>query len=341
MNDFKTLIVILNWNGSQDTLDCCRSLNNIPRISHGATDVLIIDNGSTNESIEDIRSGLIEQFGKPENYVIASDIKEIYNVSEALSYGKFYLFCSRINHGFARGCNLGAKHALGQGYEYILFLNNDTVVEPDFLEQLFSSIKMADAVIPQIRYYHDNNLIWNCGGSISKFGSRSYYYAKQNINNVTFADPEFKITFATGCCILFSTKYFNHIGLFTEKFFFGEEDIELSLRLMKENARVVCNTKSIIYHKVGASIQGDPEKILRKAYIHYLNRFINMKLHLGKIWYVWIIPSSLKVIFNLLFINKINIGKSLLFLKALLLDSICLSEVSKDKFESVLKCGIK
>ncbi|MDK9356976.1 glycosyltransferase [Lelliottia wanjuensis] len=341
MNDIRTLIVLLNWNGSLDTLDCCESLNQIHRVSQGSTDVLIVDNNSTEQSLKELRDGLELKFGHAHQYEISSYLKEEYSLYEILSYGKFSLFCSRINHGFSRGCNIGARYALEQNYEYILFLNNDTIVEPNFLEPLFNSVENSDAVIPQIRYHHDKNLIWNCGGSISKFGSRKYNYAKQNIRNITFPANIFPVSFATGCCILFRTKYFNEIGLFSEKFFFGEEDIELALRLLKRKAKVLCNIDSIIYHKVGASLQGNPEKLLRKAYIHYLNRFVNMKMHLGKLWYLWLIPSTLKVFLNLLVINKATISTSIIFIKALLLDSFSLWEVNKDKFESILKCGIK
>lgn len=337
----KILVILLNWNGSQDTIECCKSLAKIEPLASTLVDVLIIDNNSSIEQLEFLESGLSCQFGKPKGLSLESELIDDYNLVSAKSYENFILFISKTNHGFSRGCNLGALYAYMHKYDYVLFLNNDTVVEPNFLEPLIDTIETNDAVIPQIRYYHDKKLMWNCGGSISRFGARKYNYAKERIVNIKFPDTIFPVTFATGCCILFRTKFFNSIGSFSEKFFFGEEDIELALRLMKIRARVACDTRSIIYHKVGASIQGDPERILRKSYIHYLNRFVNMKLQLGVFWYFWIIPSAIKVFLNLLYINKISFGQALFFIKHLLSDSLILLEVNKEKFESVLSRGIK
>lgn len=341
MNDSKTLIVLLNWNGSQDTIDCCRSLTNVKRVSEGSADVLIIDNCSKNESVEFLTAGMENLLGDSTEIQISSELKSEYDLHRTVAYQNFHLFLSGRNHGFARGCNLGSIYAENNLYEYVLFLNNDTVVETDFLEPLLNSLKTADSVIPQIRYFYDKNIIWNCGGEISKFGSRKYFFAKKNIQDISFKKPVFPVSFATGCCIIFRTNYFKKIGRFSEKFFFGEEDIELSLRLRKLNAVVLCDTKSLIYHKVGASIQGEPEKLLRKAYIHYLNRFVNMKFHLGALWFLWLIPSTMKVFINLLVINKITIKCALKFVHILLRDSSSLSEVNKDKFDSVLQSGIK
>lgn len=340
-NKKKLLIILLNWNGSQDTLACCESIKDVQKFNQGLADIIIIDNDSNMDSYKYLCGGLEELFGESQEISVSHDLINNYGLIDTQVCNNVYLFRCSLNHGFAKGCNLGAEYAEQNGYEYVLFLNNDTVVEADFLEPLLASIDSADAVIPQIRYYHDKSLMWNCGGKISRFGSRKYYFAKKHINDISFPGAIFRVTFATGCCLLFKTVYFKKIGRFTERFFFGEEDVELALRLLKSKAKVVCNTHSIIYHKVGASIQGSPERLLRKAYIHYLNRFVNMKLHLGITWYLWLIPSILKVMINLLRINKLDLRSSYAFLKSLISDSLSLTEVDKQKFESVLKDGIK
>ncbi len=99
--------------------------------------------------------------------------------------------------------------------------------------------------------------------------------------------------------MLMKTKFYINSGMFTEKFFFGEEDIDYALRLKKQQAKVACVPCSIIYHKVGSSLAGDMNKLTRKAFIHYVNRFINMKSHLGFIWYLWLIPAVAKMVLNL------------------------------------------
>ncbi|HCR2230389.1 TPA: glycosyltransferase family 2 protein, partial [Enterobacter cloacae subsp. cloacae] len=132
--------------------------------------LVIIDNDSNNDSYDYLCDGLEKLFGQPQNITISNHLFDDYKLTATKAYQNVYLFRSSLNHGFAKGCNLGAKYAEQNDFEYILFLNNDTVVEPDFLKPLLESIDNFDAVIPQIRYHHDKNLMWNCGGEISKFG---------------------------------------------------------------------------------------------------------------------------------------------------------------------------
>ncbi|WP_338564494.1 hypothetical protein [Erwinia sp. E_sp_W01_6] len=173
------------------------------------------------------------------------------------------------------------------------FLNNDTVVEPDFLELLIKKLDVATAVIPQIRFYSNKEIIWNCGGDINKYGKRKYFFSNVNGEHVNFSSGTFDITFATSCCLLFKVNSFIEIGMFTEDFFFGEEDIDLSLRMKERKLKMICEPASIIYHKVGASLAGDQRRLINKSYIHYLNRYINIRKHLGIKWYIWLIPSTL------------------------------------------------
>lgn len=339
MYNKKTLIIILNWNGSQDTIDCCVSLSKSAEIANDNTSVLIIDNNSNAESLIKLKCGLESCFGSSNYLNLDEDISHEYNLSSYCSFGTFSLICSNVNHGFARGCNLGAKLANKLKYEYILFLNNDTVVERDFLKPLLTMIKDNDAVIPQIRYFHDKNLIWNCGGEINIFGSRKYYFAGDNANEIEVPKFPFRITFATGCCILFRTDYFLKSGLFSERFFFGEEDIDYALRLKKIKAKIFCVTQSIIYHKVGASLAGDLTKLRRKAFIHFLNRFINMKKHLGLFWPIWIIPAIFKMIVNLKVIYKLSFFQTIAFSYKILTNAIIKSRVEKSYFEKIMNEG--
>jgi len=336
----KSLLILLNWNGSEDTLACCDSLTK----DSEPYDVLIIDNASEEENfsklLHGLRGGVCEVVNDSLQDNALLDEYQVH-VSAILRYGhkKLFVLRSSVNHGFAKGCNLGARYASIYGYSSIMFLNNDTVVESDFFPKMLTTLKNCDAVIPQIRYFHDKSLIWNCGGDITKYGKRKYHFANQHANCNVPGNLEFSITFATGCALLFRTDYFIKIGMFSEKFFFGEEDIDLSLRLMKLQSKLICNPQAVIYHKVGASLAGDSTKLLRKAYIHYLNRFVNMKNHLGIMWFPWLIPSTIKIVINLMRINKLSLGESLHFAFKILKDAFVLEEVNKSKFETILNKG--
>ncbi|MEJ4044808.1 glycosyltransferase family 2 protein [Erwinia sp. SLM-02] len=335
------LVVVLNWNGTIDTIECSRSLarNNINY------DVLIIDNDSRTDQYEFLQDGLTDLSHNAcwEVELSNSKLASEYEIKKGFAYSvndvNFFLLKSSVNHGFARACNLGAKYAKEKKYEQVLFLNNDTVVEDDFFPYMLEALKTNDAVIPQIRYFHNKKIIWNCGGSISRFGKRDYLFANRSIEDVNLGEKNISITFSTGCALLFRTDYFIDIGMFSEKFFFGEEDIDLSLRLKSLKASVVCVPKSIIYHKVGASLTGDKTKLVRKAYIHYLNRFVNMKNHLGLLWYPWLMPSLMKVFMNVISINKLSLFKAMLFTFKLLVDSLKLNCVDRNKFESTINNG--
>ncbi|WP_145338952.1 glycosyltransferase family 2 protein [Pantoea sp. PSNIH1] len=337
----KTLIIILNWNGSHDTIECCKSLNLSIGLLKNKADIFVLDNNSNYTDYVNLEDSFADVYGDCESLNCNDDFfKNLSLISLKAYRGQgVRLLRSSVNHGFARGCNIGAMFAKKMGYKNILFLNNDTIVENDFLEPLLDSLTHHDAVIPQIRYDYDRNIIWNCGGILNKFGKRKYFFAKKDVNHVSFPAESFEISFATGCCILFKTSFFSKIGCFSEKFFFGEEDIELSLRLLKLKAKMICNTKSIIFHKVGSSITGSPERLLRKAYIHYLNRLVNMKDHLGLIWYIWLLPSLSKIVINLIYINKIGINKSLSVAFKLFKDAIRLNSVDKFEFERILNEG--
>ncbi|QML60062.1 glycosyltransferase family 2 protein [Escherichia coli] len=334
------LTVILNWNGTDDTIACINSILSHPEIH---TDIVIIDNDSCQLQYEKLQVEL--QSYERSDSIKLSDFENGVEVVAINFYIKnsshIYLVKAKTNYGFSKGCNAGAFFAEKLNYEYVLFLNNDTEVEHNFLSLLIDDIKKENitAVIPQIRYFYDKNKIWNCGGSISSYGSRNYYYSNQDYRYINKFDRYIPVSFATGCCILFRTREFLELGMFTEKFFFGEEDIELSLRLLKMNKVIICDTESIIYHKVGASITGDKQKLLRKSYIHYLNRLINMKTYLGWKWFLWLIPSVTKIIINLIKINKVNFCELCKFTYAIVIDAYKSKGVDKEKFERTLKDG--
>ena len=337
----KCATIILNWNGSTDTIACIKSIIDNPE---DQTDLIIIDNNSDCEQYNTLREyifglSVVDTFANP-SFPNNAEVEQS-DLFHKRSL-KIYLIRMKTNYGFSKACNAGAYLAEQLGYQYILFLNNDTEVTDGFLQSLIGELEAKReviAVIPQIRYFHNKNKIWNCGGDISKYGNRKYFYANADYRNISDNVKKININFATGCCILFRTKEFLTIGMFTEKFFFGEEDIELALRLKLLNKKMLCDMNSIIYHKVGASISGDQSKLLRKAYIHYLNRLVNMKAYLGAKWYIWMLPSVVKIMLNIIRLNKVSVRQFFRFITAIVLDAYKSESVDKAKFEKILRDG--
>lgn len=256
-----TAIIVLNWNGTDDTLACLESLIK----AEGHFCVYVVDNGSSDDSQTRI-GAWIEGHGEMDVRLVPLD----------------------RNYGFARGNNMGIAVARQDNPDSYLLLNNDTEVSPDFLVRLQAFSKRSPQyriLTPKINYFYDKQKIWNCGGKLS-FGFRKYHYAGQSNSAVRETDY-IPISFITGCALFFYPELLDEQGrLLTERFFFGEEDFELSLRMKEKNVAMACVLDSLIYHKVGATV-GKTQGV-SKYYMHYLNRFIDVRLHFGAVKYaVW------------------------------------------------------
>lgn len=304
-----TAIIILNWHGADDTIACLESLKK----AEGIFRVYVVDNGSTDDSLSRISA-----------WIDANTGLEV----ELCPLDK--------NYGFAKGNNKGIARARTLNPDSYLLLNNDTEVEPDFLIRLqdFSKRNPQYKVLtPQINYYYDKNKVWNCGGRLF-FGFRKYYYAGFPASTIKEKDY-IPVSFVTGCALFFYPEILNEEGmLFTERFFFGEEDFELSMRLHKENKSIACVLDSLIYHKVGASIGRSPS--VSKVYLHNLNRFINVRLHFGVFKYMLWLLLSVPLLFKHLYGATGNLALSFILARSLVCDACKKDRVTQTDFNKIL-----
>ena len=268
MFGMKTAIIVLNWKGADVTIDCLRSLVE----ADGDFFVIVADNGSGDGSVEKISSWLSSSGVQYKTVVEGEEAGVTCNSGEMLLYA-----LSR-NYGFARGNNMGIHLAMQSLPDNVLLLNNDTEVCKDFLVRLcdFRSAHPEFPVLtPLINFYSDKQRVWNAGGRL-RYGFRSYYYAGCSPDCIV--EKEYKeISFVTGCALFVPVSLLDEKNrLLTERFFFGEEDFEFSIRMEKSGIKMACVLGSLIYHKVGTSLnkqQNTPGKV----YIHYLNRFIDVR----------------------------------------------------------------
>lgn len=224
-------IIIVNWNGAQDTVDCIDSLRKINPPAGGQNyKIFLIDNGSSDDSFSRFQS----------LYAGAKDI-ELIKVNE--------------NLGFSGGNNIGIKSALGARFDYILLLNNDTTVEPDFLNEL---VKVAEGdekigiVGPKIYYYNEPNRIWFGGGKFSWFGGGKHLQYDEMDNHPDETEPR-KTAYMTGCALLIKSNVIEKIGLLEESFFMYYEDTDWCLRARKDGYKILYAPSAKIYHKVSRS----------------------------------------------------------------------------------------
>ncbi len=304
-----TDVVILNWNGGADTIACLESLG--AQTSRDVR-VVIVDNGSEDDSVARIGDW-------------ASDRNAALEVIE-----------NGDNLGFAAGCNVGIRHALAAGADYVMLLNNDTVLAPDVVGILVRFLDQHPdyaAVTGQIRYA-DRPVIWNCGGDLTWFGSRKYLYGEQPVARVPQTGWR-RITFVTGCAALVRASVFREQGLLTERFFFGEEDYDFSRRLRRAHLLIASCLDAVITHRVGSSIdRAAPPVALGRYYVYYLNRFIDMRDHYPRpVWWLWRWASLAYVLPRLKMSRGLSWRAVARLGRKLLRDSSRLDGVSKELFE--------
>ena len=226
MIDKSVNVFVLNWNGEAIILDCLRSLDKVTYVN---TNIILIDNGSTDRSVDIIK-------------------KEFPNI-EIIMVNK--------NLGYAGGNNYGFMSAKYQS-EYSIFINNDTIVSPDFIEPLIKSLNddfLIKQTAPKILYADDPETFWFAGGYINLLFGWIRHRGIRKIDKGQY-DKITIIDYATGCCFCIRTKDFELFNMFDESFPMYGEDVDLSLRIRKLGGSIRYIPQSKIWHKVSASMGG-------------------------------------------------------------------------------------
>ncbi|HUV45510.1 MAG TPA: glycosyltransferase family 2 protein [Dehalococcoidia bacterium] len=260
MNYPKVSIIILNWNGLEDTIECLESLK---KISYPNYEVIVVDNGSKGNDAQVLE----EKFG---DYI--------------------HLIKNDKNYGYAEGNNIGIRYALSNSQpDYVLLLNNDTVVDPEFLTEM---IKVAETntaigiVGPKLYYYDNPNQLQSLWGKIDlrkgqvseipkmvaeKF--KSVELDKGQYNQIREVDS------IKGCCFLIKKRTLEDIGLLDKSYFSFWEETDYCLRATKKNYKTVYVPNAKAWHK-GAQSEKKVPGLSR--YYMTRNRFKFMKKHATK-----------------------------------------------------------
>lgn len=287
-------IIILNWNGYEDTIECIRSVQNNDYSNYC---IVVVDNGSEKENFNKLKSWCSDRFSTFISYskqeAEAGGIDSSENLANiAVAKNRLIFLENNENLGFAAGNNVGLKYVLKNNAPFAMLLNNDTVIEKDSITILMDFLNSHNeyvAATPQIRYFEPNDKIWNCGGKIMWFGNRKYYFAGDNISKVPLSGFR-RVSFITGCALLFRPAI---TGILTERFFFGEEDLDFSFRQKIAKRKMACCFSSIIYHKISVSFKKVDSSVLGSLYIYYLSRLINNRQYSSSFMFI------IKIIMNL------------------------------------------
>jgi GT2 family glycosyltransferase len=222
--------VIVNWNGWRDTLDCLASLRDQ---EYGNLQILVVDNGSTDDSVERIRSAFPE--------------------ARLIETGK--------NIGFPSGCNVGLRAALAGSAEFVWMLNNDTVCPPDTLRKLIRravASPEAGLVGTVLLYAHDPTKVQAWGGG----RIRPWIAFSTHFHAPTEFGPNCYTTFAS---VLVRREIFEEIGLLYEGFFMYCDDTDLCLRMQKTRWKIVMAEDTAVLHKEGASTTTGQKPFMTKV----------------------------------------------------------------------------
>jgi GT2 family glycosyltransferase len=234
-------LVLVNYNSAQDTVQCLESLF---RVTYQNLSIILIDNASTDRSLDVITSWLSQR------EIPFSSV----NISQKQNNFEFRLIIlkSDVNLGFGGACNQGIARALENNIPFVLLLNNDTSVEPEFIDHLMTTMLSSEnvgAVGGKILYADDRRRIWYCGGRIDFVRCMAHHFDKDK-------QEEFETGFITGCTMLLNMNAIRRIGMFDERYFLNVEDWDLSYRLKAAGWTLRVNPRAVIYHKISGSIGG-------------------------------------------------------------------------------------
>jgi len=222
-------IVVLNWNGLNDTLTCIESLQHV---HYKQRRVVIVDNGSTDGSVDALRT--------------------------ARSRLDFELIETGMNLGYSGGNNAGIRHALDRGAEFILILNNDTVVDPMVLDELVNAADDHPEVGcfgPWVFYMHDPRRLWWAGAAWSSNGLAFTCPGRGRLADEV--SPERASADAiVGAALFFRASVPRRIGLLDERFFLCNEEYDWCCRARRAGFQCLTVPTARVWHKVSASFGG-------------------------------------------------------------------------------------
>jgi GT2 family glycosyltransferase len=326
-------IHILNWNNFVDTKEC---LNSILKYDNNPSfRLFVIDNNSELESFNEFVIWADEVF-KNVRVIKQDDIKaNIVNKSLPPGIDSLYIIRNHDNLGFANGNNVGLSISKNLGTESVLLLNNDTLITKNAITTLYEYLISSDVsvVTPQIRFAANREVIWNCGGKFAWHGNRKYFYNDSHISSLP-SPTALDVQFVTGCCLMYD---FKNIGFLSEKFFFGEEDFEFSLRCQNEGYKIKCILSSVIYHKVSASRKLAENREEGSYYLHQLQRVINVKNFFSPPKFYCFYILMLIAIVGYLFKRKSRLSTYYSFLSLFIKESLSMKKITKSFYLECIK----
>jgi len=274
----KVVVIVLNWNGKKDTFECLQSLKHLDYPNY---EIIVVDNASTDGSQKFIRKNF------PEITLIENE----------------------RNLGFGGGLNVGIEEARNRGANYVLCLNNDVVVDRNFLKELVKVGELSDKIgglCPMEYYYIEPDRI-NCAGGMVGL-VRDKVFGHGELDRGQF-DKVRETWLLCGPAMMLKLKALSDVGLFDTSYFYGPEDKDMALRLIKKGYKIVFVPHAKLWHKRRGATSGKITPL--NVYFHARNFLLFAKKHASNklelffsILYFWLLDFPLILLRALIFGDK-------------------------------------
>jgi hypothetical protein len=244
-------VILLNWNGKQDTLACLESLR---QVDYADFTTIVVDNGSNDGSVPAIRSA--------------------FPAVTILETGQ--------NLGFSGGNNVGIRYALANKFDYLLLLNNDTVVAPDILKVLIATSQTrpdAGFLGAKIYFHSQPDRLWYAGARWLPDRADCIHVGGGQIDDGRqWADVQ-ETDYACGCALFAQATTIRDVGLLETSFFALWEEVDWCYRARRKGYKSLFVPDAKVWHKISASFDGGANKP-HYEYYYWRNRLLWMERNL-------------------------------------------------------------
>lgn len=249
-NKAKVYVIIVNWNGWKDTIVCLESLANV-NTNRASLEIVVVDNGSTNESVSQIRR----------------------------KFPKITLLPMEKNLGFTGGNNVGINYAVDHGANFVWLLNNDTFVDTNVLSFISAfddpTVGICGSKIyfaPGREFHHDRytkrergKVLWYAGGLIDWDNMYASHRGVDEIDHGQY-DKREETPFVTGCSMIMRRDVMKKIGLLDDRYYLYLEDLDYCLRAKQRGFKLLYVPTSALWH-VNAGSSDRPGNPLHEYYM--------------------------------------------------------------------------
>jgi GT2 family glycosyltransferase len=241
-------LIVLTWNNYQDTRECLESLK---EITYSNCKIIVADNGSTDKSGERLKK----------------------------EFPQYTFIRNGSNLGFAEGNNVGIRYGLKHGADYVLLLNNDTIVDPGFLEPLVGIAEADDqiGVVGPMNYFYDApKVIQSIGAGINLWKGSHSIIGIREVDKGQYNQP-MEVDYVSGAALLVKRQMMEDIGLLDPDYFLYNEEVDWCYRAAEVGYKIVAVPMSKIWHKISSSSGGTNSPL--STYYLTRNRILFMRKH--------------------------------------------------------------